>query len=172
MRSVIRSVLAVIAGFVVASAVMMCVEQANAHVFYPGFAERAAATDKEIISEAEASGVAPDSREVLVCRREAVREILASAPVGALLVVAFGWVLGSVPGGFVAAWIGGRAPVVHGLVLGGLLTLAGIANNLMLPPPVWFWIATMIVFVPAAYVGARLAPTKTVQPTSAAGTAA
>jgi len=40
---------------------------------------------------------------------------------------------------------------------GGLLTLAGIANNLMLPPPVWFWVLTVIVFLPATYLGARLA---------------
>jgi len=44
------------------------------------------------------------------------------------------------------------------LILGGLLTLAGIANNLMLPPPAWFWIPTVLVFLPAAYAGATLAP--------------
>ena len=90
MWPVIRSILAVIAGFAVASAVMMCMESANAHVFYPGFAEIAAAKDKGIIEEAKASGLAPDNREVLVRRREAVREILANAPVGSLLVVVFG----------------------------------------------------------------------------------
>jgi hypothetical protein len=36
--------------------------------------------------------------------------------------------------------------------------LAGVANNLMLPPPFWFWIATFAVFLPATYVGARLVP--------------
>lgn len=46
----------------------------------------------------------------------------------------------------------------HGIILGVLLTLAGIANNLMLPPPLWFWIASLVVFIPAAYVDARLAP--------------
>jgi hypothetical protein len=67
-------------------------------------------------------------------------------------------VLGSLLGGFLAAWIGWNAPVAHALVLGGLLTLAGIANNLMLPPPAWFWIPTLVVLLPAAYAGARLAP--------------
>lgn len=74
--------------------------------------------------------------------------------------VLFGWALGSVVGGFLAAWIGWNAPVAHALVLGGLLTLAGIANNLMLPPPVWFWISGIVVLLPAAYAGARLAPRK------------
>jgi len=72
--------------------------------------------------------------------------------------VLFGWALGSLVGGFAAAWIGKRSPVGHALVLGGLLTLAGIANNLMLPPPLWFWVAGLAVFFPAAYAGARLAP--------------
>jgi hypothetical protein len=40
----------------------------------------------------------------------------------------------------------------------GLLTLAGIANNLMIPPPGWFWIPTLVAFLPAAHAGARLAP--------------
>ena len=37
-----------------------------------------------------------------------------------------------------------------------LLTCAGIANNLMVPPPAWFWIPSLLVLLPAAYVGGRL----------------
>jgi hypothetical protein len=77
----------------------------------------------------------------------------------ALLVMSGG--LGSLAGGCVAAWIGRRTRAALALVLGGLLTLAGIANNLMAPPPLWFWIAGLIVLIPAAYVGARLAPRPT-----------
>ena len=116
MWKAVRSVAAVIAGFVAASAVMMLIESVNRHVLYPEVGKLAEGmTDKE-----------------------AIRALLASAPVGALLVVLLGWVLGSLLGGFLAAWIGWNAPVAHALVLGGLLTLAGIANNLMLPPPAWF----------------------------------
>ena len=168
----IRSIAGVIAGFVVASVVMMSMEFANAHLFYPEFAQLADSRDKEVTREALASapvGAAPDSRQLVLRRREAVREVLASAPVGALLVVALGWVLGSLAGGFVAAWIGRRTPIVHGLVLGGLLTLAGIANNLMLPPPLWFWIATFVVFFPATCAGARLVPQKTLVASRASG---
>ncbi len=136
MPKIVRSIGAVIAGFVAASAVMMLIETVNGHVLYPELGKMAeGVTDKEVI-----------------------RAMLASAPVGALLVVIFGWVLGSLVGGFVAAWIGQDAPVRHALILGGLLTLAGVANNLMLPPPGWFWIPTLLVFFPAAYAGARLAP--------------
>jgi hypothetical protein len=41
-----------------------------------------------------------------------------------------------------------------------MLTLAGVANNLMIPPPLWFWIASLDVLMPAAYLGARLAPAR------------
>lgn len=138
MWKVARSVLAVIAGFVAASAVMMLIESANGRVLYPELGKMAEGmTD-----------------------REAIRALLANAPVGAFLVVLVGWALGSLVGGFLAAWIARNAPVGHALVLGGLLTLAGIANNLMIPPPGWFWIPSLAVFLPAAYAGARLAPTR------------
>ena len=136
MRPVFRSILAVISGFVAASAVMMAVETVNGRILYPGLGKLAEG----------------------VTDREVVRSILAGAPNGAFLVVIFGWALGSFVGGGVTAWIGRRAPAGHALMLGGLLTLAGIADNLMLPPPTWFWFASLVVFIPAAYVGARFAP--------------
>ena len=135
MSKVVRSIVAVIVGFVAASAVMLLIESINGHVLYPELGKLAEGmTDKE-----------------------AIRALMASAPAGALMVVLVGWALGGLLGGLFAAWIGRSAPVAHALVLGGLLTLAGIANNLMLPPPAWFWIASLLVFLPATYVGARLA---------------
>lgn len=133
MWPVIRSILAVIAGFIAASAVMMVVETVNGRLIYPDLGKRAQG----------------------VTDRQEIKAILASAPVGAFAVVLFGWVLGGVTGGFVATLISGKPRGRHALVLGVLLTLAGVANNLMLPPPLWFWIPTLV-FLPATYVGARL----------------
>jgi hypothetical protein len=134
MGTVIRSILAVIAGFVAASVVMMIVETANGRLLYPELGKRAEG----------------------VTDRQEINVILASAPKGALVVVLVGWVLGSVAGGFLTALISRKSAGGHALVLGALLTLAGVANNLMLPPPIWFWIATFAVFLPATYLGARL----------------
>jgi len=136
MWPLIRSVLAVIAGFVAASAVMMVVETANGRLLYPELGKRA-------------EGVT-DIQEI--------KAILASAPTGALVVVIVGWALGGVAGGFLATLISRKPPGGHALVLGALLTLAGVANNLMLPPPFWFWIATFVVLPLATYLGARLVP--------------
>ena len=138
MRSALRSIAAVVAGFVAASVVMMIIETINGRVLYPGLAK-------------SAEGVTD---------RETIRALLAAAPVGAFLVVIAGWILGGVAGGWVTARLASRATTGHGLVLGALLTLAGVANNLMLPPPLWFWIASLVVLLPAAYAGTRLVPAR------------
>ena len=135
MHPILRGVLAVVAGFAVASAVMMAVEMINGHVLYPDLGRQAqGVTDPQIM-----------------------RELLAGAPAGAFAVVLAGWFLGSFTGGWVAARIGN---LTHALILGGLLTLAGIANTLMLPPPAWFWVAGMLTLMPAALAGAKLARTR------------
>jgi len=135
MRSVLRSIVAVVAGFIAASIVMMIVETINGHVLYPELGNAA-------------SGMTD---------REAIRGLMAAAPVGAFLVVIAGWILGALAGGWVTARLAPQAAAQHGLVLGALLTLAGVANNLMIPPPLWFWVVSLIVLMPAAYVGARFA---------------
>ena len=136
MRRALRSIAAVIAGFIAASIVMMIIETINGRVLYP-----------ELGKAAEG-----------VTDRETIRGLLATAPVGAFLVVILGWVFGAVAGGWITARLAAKAKVRHGLILGALLTLAGVSNNLMIPPPLWFWIASLVVLMPAAYGGARLAP--------------
>jgi hypothetical protein len=138
MRSAIRSIAAVVAGFIAASIVMMLIEAINGQVIYPELAKAA-------------TGVKD---------RESMRALMAAAPMGAFLVVLGGCALGSLLGGWIAARLAARANVWHGLALGALLMLAGLANNLTLPPPLWFWIASQVVFLPAAYAGARLAPAR------------
>lgn len=135
---VLRGILAVVVGVVVASVVMMCVEFANGHYIYPELGRAA-------------QGLAD---------REAIRALMASAPVGAFLVVLVGWLLGSVAGGYVAAKITAVAPIRHALIVGVLLTLFGVVNNLMLPPPLWFWIAGLVVCLPSAYFGGKVASPK------------
>ncbi len=133
MRSALRSIAAVIAGFVTASLVMMIVESINGRMLHPELAKAA-----EGLKD-----------------RQAIRALLATAPVGAFLVVILGWILGGLAGGWVATKVSGQGTLRPALVLGALLTLAGVANNVMIPPPLWFWIVSLAVFVPSAYGGAR-----------------
>jgi hypothetical protein len=138
MRSALRSIVAVVVGFIAASLVMVIIETINGRVLYP-----------ELAKAAEG-----------VTDRETIRALFATAPLGALFVVIGGWILGGVEGGWTTARLAAHSSVAHGLVLGALLTLFGVANNLMIPPPLWFWITSLIVLIPAAYLGARLAPAR------------
>jgi hypothetical protein len=85
-----------------------------------------------------------------------VRAAMALMPPGALLFVLLGWIVGTFAGAWVTARMAYRSPITHGLVLGALFLAGGIVNMLLLPHPVWFWILGVMVFLPAAYLGARL----------------
>jgi hypothetical protein len=136
MRTAARSVLGMLAAFVVASLLMMVVESINGRFFYPALGAAAA----------EMTG------------REAIRQLMASAPIGALLVVLGGWALGTLAGALLVSRIVRRAPGGHALAFGVIIALAGVANNLMIPPPAWFWAAGLVVPIGVGWLTARLAP--------------
>ena len=127
-----RSILAVIAGVVFGGILVWAVEKIG-HAVYP-------------LPE----GFDPTDMEQL-------KVIVQQLPVGALLFVLLAWAVGSLGGGALAAWLARRAGVNHALIVGGILMLFSIINMFMIPHPTWFWIAGLLVFLPAAYLGARIA---------------
>lgn len=135
MKSILKNFAAVIAGFILASAIMMIIESINGKVFYPELAKAA-----EGIKD-----------------REAMRALFANAPIGSLLVVIVGWFLGSAAGCWLCRKIAGSEAQLPRavMVLGALLVFAGVANNLMMPPPLWFWIAGLVALAGGSYVGGR-----------------
>ena len=135
---ILKSIGCVLLGFIAASVVMMIVESLNGHILYPALGKAA-------------EGVKD---------REVLRGLMASAPKGALLVVLFGWALGGLTGGFVAGKLAPKAPATHGMTLAVLLTLSVVANNLMIPPPTWFWIAGLVIIGPMTLLGGKLAAAK------------
>lgn len=135
MNTRVRGILGIVAGFVAASAVMMVFEGINGHVIYPELGAAAAQVQ--------------DAAQM--------RALMADIPAGAMAVVLAGWAVGAFVGGWVAQRIGRGEAARTGLILGLLLTAAGIANNLMIPPPRWFWVAGMLVLLPGAWLGARVA---------------
>jgi hypothetical protein len=67
--------------------------------------------------------------------------------------------MASVVGGYVGAWIAGRREIRHGLYVGGLTLLAGLAwGNVRFGPndPLLFRIALLAVALPAAGAGGWL----------------
>jgi putative membrane protein (TIGR04086 family) len=68
-------------------------------------------------------------------------------------------ILAGVVGGYTGAWIAGRREIRHGLYVGGLTALVGLAwgnVNFAQNDPLAFRIALIIVALPAGYMGGRL----------------
>jgi hypothetical protein len=85
---------------------------------------------------------------------EALKALMASMPVGALLFVLLSYALGAFGGGLIAARIGKH--LVPALVVGGLLTVASIMNLTMVPHPTWFAVANLLLVLPLAFAGGKL----------------
>ena len=126
----VRKVLGVIAGVVVAMLLVMIIEMVGHYVFPPPPFD---------YSDPEARRLA-----------------MANAPAGALLtvlaayfiaVLAGGWTAGRIAGGL--AW---PARVVAGLIL-----LAAVANLFMLPHPAWFAVLAVLLVVVAGWIAGQLA---------------
>jgi hypothetical protein len=104
----------------------------------------------------EPPGLKPDDLD-------AIKEHVARYPPAVLLLGGLAWGLAT----FLSAWLAtrlgaGRHPA-HGILVGSILLVAAIANMLMLPYPVWFWILNLVLFPVGFCLGARLgrAATKT-----------
>jgi hypothetical protein len=84
-----------------------------------------------------------------------VAAFVATLPVAALLLVLAGWVLGALIGGYVAARIA-RKPR-PALTVGIVIVVGVIANAVMIPHPLWMTAAGVLLPIPAAWLGAKLA---------------
>jgi hypothetical protein len=82
-----------------------------------------------------------------------MKAFVATLPLSALLVVLTGWLIAT----FVATWLAARiaGTPVPGYIVGALLLCAGIANAFIIPQPVWFSIASIVIYLGATWVGAR-----------------
>lgn len=130
-----RKILAVVVALIIATAIIMIVEMLNSYI------------------------LAPPSADVMKDPAK-LREYMASGPAMAYLVVLFGYALGAFAGGFIVTKISRRVSsgFTLPLVVGGILTLLGISNFMMIPgQPIWFMIAALIVFEPLALIGSRFA---------------
>lgn len=87
---------------------------------------------------------------------EHLTQIMANLPLGALLMVELSYLLGSLAAGFVLAKATKRHSLKLILVVGGVLTLAGIANLLAIPHPAWLAILTTVTYIPAVWFASRV----------------
>ena len=132
MNPVVRSVLAVIVGMLVAFVLIALVQTIGMRVYPPP------------------SGL--DVRDT-----ESLKAMMAQIPLGALLFVLLAYAAGSVAGGWVAARLSPGSRMMHAMIVGGLLLGAGLMNLMTIPHPVWFWIASNPIYLLGAWSGAQAA---------------
>jgi hypothetical protein len=86
----------------------------------------------------------------------AMAKIMDQLPLGALLSVLAGWAIGTGGGAAVAARLAPRAAAIHGLIVGLVMMALGVATMLMIPHPVWFWIAAVLLTPASAWIGTKI----------------
>lgn len=125
----IRTILAVIAGMLVAMATMHLFELASVrlHPFAPS----------------------ADPRDPAVLAAH-----VATAPFAAMALVVAGWVVGAFAGGLVAALIARRHRRGAALAIGGLIVASVIAVSMMFAHPLWMTLAGLLLPLPASWLGA------------------
>lgn len=80
-----------------------------------------------------------------------------AAPARAMALVVAGWTLGALFGGAVAARIGTPHPRAAALAVGATVLAGVIANSLLIPHPPWMTVLGMLLPLPAAWLGSRVA---------------
>ena len=128
--SILRSVLAVIAGLVAAMFFIVGTEAVWAVVYPP------------------APGV--DLHDMEACKAH-----IAQLPADAYVIAAAGWGLAVLAGTWVATRLGAGRHPTHGYVVVSILTTAAVANMLMLPYPALFWGLNLVSFPVCTYLGTK-----------------
>jgi hypothetical protein len=126
-----RRILAIVVGVIVGGIVVFAVESIS-HLIYP-----------------PPTGVDMNDKE-------AMKAYVAMLPIGALLFVLLAYVLGSLAGGWAAAKFARDSNLRLSMTVGAVLLLFGIMNLVMIPHPLWFAVLSILVFLPAAYLGGKL----------------
>ena len=88
---------------------------------------------------------------------EAFAAAITQMPLGALAIVLVAWVLGAFAGGWVAARIAVAHPRAAAVVVALGVVAGVVAMMVALPHPMWMGLLGLVLPVPAALAGARLA---------------
>ena len=86
---------------------------------------------------------------------EHLARLMQEIPKAALVAVVVSWALGAFAGGAVAARVG--KSIGPAIIVGVILLAAGVMTMIQIPHPAWMWACGVLVPIPAAWLGARLA---------------
>ena len=127
----IRKILAVVFGIVVAVVLIIAIE-ALGHAVYP----------------------MPDGLDFT--NPEALKAYVMHAPIAALLLVLGAWLVATLVGGLLACFIAKESPLVYSAIIGGLVLMGTIINLISIPHPLWFSITSVLAIIATIFVTSRL----------------
>lgn len=109
-----------------------------------------------VIMEGISSMIYPLPSDIDPSDTEAINAFMKNeASLEMYLIVLLGYLLGAFAGGFTASWFE-KLPTFRlkaALITGGILMAFGLMNLFMIYHPVWFWISSLLVYLPAAWAG-------------------
>lgn len=85
-----------------------------------------------------------------------MKEFVQGLPASAFAMVLLAHALGAFCAGSVSSWVAGLKWKAGAIALGLLFTIAGIANLVMIPHPLWFGIIDTLIYLPAALAGTSI----------------
>lgn len=88
--------------------------------------------------------------------KDALRDLIASLPVGAILVIGLAWMSGAFAGSLVAGTLGTLKPHHCVFTVSGLILAGAITNLLLIPHPLWFSIVSPIGIVVAGFAALQI----------------
>jgi hypothetical protein len=132
MIAALRSISAILMGFITGFVVIVGCEYANIRLF-----PLPAGTDPEDAA--------------------AMNAAMAAMPAKAMILVLVGWFIGTIGASFMAARFAAQFKSLHGMLMGLIFLGGAIMTMRQIHHPLWFWIVGIIIFFPAAIIGTSLA---------------
>jgi hypothetical protein len=87
---------------------------------------------------------------------ESLRHAIAGLPVGAFMLLVFGWALAAGAGAYTASRLATQSATTHGLIVALFVLVATVANLARIPHPVWMWPVAIVLLPLAGWVATRL----------------
>ena len=84
---------------------------------------------------------------------ESMKNYMKDVPIGSFSLVLTGWILGSVLAGYFAKLVSKNPSNRNPIILGCILEAATIFNFILLPHPTWLIVVSLLVLIPAVFVG-------------------
>lgn len=126
--AVLKRILSVILGFIVASIVIFAFEWIGTYLH-------------------------PSLQHIDPKDPKAIADMMNQMPFTAFLWLLFGYVVGSFVGGLTATMISGRQNFIPSIIVGIILTAGGIINVVTIPHPFWFVVISNLAYLPFAWFG-------------------